>query len=86
MTYLNTAIESSIYYNNWLMSNFNQDINTNIFQDDYEDDLDIIHDDYDDDYIIPKEPPLYVPYEYNLYYRDDNDESQDEIMNEWLLD
>jgi len=87
MTYLNTAIDSSISYNNWLMSNFNQDINTNIFKDDYEDDLDIIHDDYDDEYIIPEEPPLYVPYEYKVYYSDDNDDDyHNEIMNEWLLD
>ena len=49
LEHLDTAQEMSTHYNNWLGTNFHQEINTNPFQPEYNDDMDIIHeiDSYD---------------------------------------
>ena len=38
------AQDISTLYNNWLATNFNEEMNTNPFQPSLEDDMDIIHD------------------------------------------
>ena len=51
--YLNNAQEISTIYNNWLATNFNSEINTNLFQPEFEDDMDTLHE-YDPyDYLAP---------------------------------
>ena len=44
LEHLDTAQEISTLYNNWLAKNFNESNNTNPFQSDYKDDIDIVHD------------------------------------------
>ena len=51
-THLDKTNDMSTFYNNWLAQNFNQSINTNIFQPIYEDDMDIIHDPDPYDYMM----------------------------------
>tara|TARA_B110000967_G_C18634637_1_gene435426 strand:- start:269 stop:562 length:294 start_codon:yes stop_codon:yes gene_type:complete len=51
-THLDKTHDMSTLYNNWLVQNFNQSINTNIFQPIYEDDMDIIHDTDPYDYMM----------------------------------
>jgi len=51
-THLEITQDMSTLYNNWLSNNFNESVNTNIFQPSYEDDMYIIHDTYLDEYTM----------------------------------
>ena len=44
LEHLDTAQEMSSLYNNGLCTNFHQEINTNPFQPEYNDDIDIVYD------------------------------------------
>ena len=52
LEHLDTAQQMATLYNNWLATNFNESINTNPFQPDYNDDMDIIHDFDPYDYLV----------------------------------
>ena len=52
LEHLDTAQEMSTLYNNWLETNFHQEINTNSFKPEYNDDMDIIHEIDNYDYLV----------------------------------
>jgi hypothetical protein len=65
-THLDTAQEMSTLYNNWLVTNFHQEINTNPFQPEYKDDMDIVHVPDPYDYLIE----TFESFEYNTGFDD----------------
>ena len=93
-TYIEKTQDMSTIYNNWLADNFNESVNTNIFQPSYEDDMDVIHEIDPYDYMIESfeytnafddemfnEPPNLELYDHDNYGEDDNFDSYDYARN-----
>jgi hypothetical protein len=80
-----TFQEDSYIYTQWLSTNFHEEHNTNPFESEYQDDMDIVHD-YDPyDYLIPNTDEEYSaeyyengmfdgPPNISTYFDDEDDE------------